>query len=65
MTPAVEVFRWFARRYSQAVRKQERMGAQGAREQIDEAIGNVQEIGNEFGECFMLLRRPEGMGAPR
>ncbi len=63
MTPAVEAFRWFARRYSRAVRTQERLGAQGNRDQIDEAIGDVQEIENHFAKCFVFVRRPEGMEA--
>jgi hypothetical protein len=65
MTPVVEVFRYFASRYSRARRDADRMGAQGNRDQIDDAIGNVQEIENEVGECFVLVRRPEKMETHR
>lgn len=65
MTPVVEAFRYFAHRFSRAERKAERMGAQGNRDQIDDAIGDVQEIENEVSECFVLVRRPEKMETHR
>lgn len=65
MTPVVEAFRYFAGRYSKARRVADQMGAQGNRDQIDDAIGNVQEIENEVGECFILVRRPEKMESHR
>lgn len=65
MTPAVEAFRHLAKRYSRARRRADEMAAQGNRDQIDDAIGNVQEIEAEVSECFVLVRRPESMGAAR
>lgn len=61
-TPVVEAFIEFARRYSHAVRYSDRMGAQGSRDQIDEAISRKQEIEHEVSECLALVRMPSVSG---
>lgn len=58
MPTVVEAFIEFARRYSHAQRRAERMGAQGNRNEIEDAISQKQEIEQEVAECFLLVRAP-------
>lgn len=65
MTPLVEAFIEYARRYSIAVRRSERMGAQGSRDQIDDALAGKQEIEAEVEEHMQLVKRPEWLRPSR
>jgi hypothetical protein len=59
-TPVGEAFVYLAQKLSRAIRIKERVAAQGG--DLDQALGNVQEIENEASACFILARAPEGMG---
>lgn len=65
MTPAVEAFIHCSRRYEQARRFSDRVGAQGNRAEIENAIAAKQEVEQEISECFVLVRRPPSMGGAR
>ena len=63
MTAALEAFQELARRYSRARRHYENVCKVGG--DVDAAFAAVQEIENEFGECFRFVRapRPETVSA--
>jgi hypothetical protein len=65
MPPVVEAFIEFARLYSHAVRFSDRMGAQGNRDQRDEALARKQEIEAEVQDHMTLTKTPEFMRGGR
>lgn len=62
-TPVAEAFVHLAGKLSSAIRKRDRIAAQGG--DIVSAIGDVQEVEVEASQCFTLVKSPAGMGARR
>lgn len=65
MSPLVEAFRDVARRYSIAVRRQERAGVSGTVEQRDAALDDVRAIESEVEQHFALTSMPRHLEQKR
>lgn len=62
-TPVAEAFVHLAAKLSRAVRRKERIQAQGG--DFEGALSDVQQIEHEAAACFILVKMPEGMGSGR
>jgi hypothetical protein len=55
----IEIFRKFSRVHGIAVRRHENMRRTAGPDERDNALGQVQEIENEFAACFQLIKEPQ------
>ena len=62
MIAIIQAFRHMSRRHGMAVRRNDNMRHTGTVDQRDNAISAVQEVENEFAECFVMVKRPPSMG---
>lgn len=65
MIDLIRAFRHMSKRHGAAVRRQDNMRATGGAEQRENALAAVQEVENEFAECFVMVKRPPSMGGAK
>ena len=65
MTPTFEAFRHFSQIWNRACHRYDHVAAQGNRDEIENALAAKQDVEREVSESFILVRRPENMGAKR